>query len=115
MYSGINKGIDQQLKSVQKYIISKNVELNESPKSVDKYVNKSFDIGSNIKNDSFNIKNKYKIIKDLKMEKDNLNKKLMQKIENENMLNQNKTYKGLVVEQNLKEKIKKILSSKKIK
>ena len=61
--SGINKGIDEQLKSVKKDIFAKKVELNGSPKSVDKYVNKSFDIGSNIKSDSFNIKNKYKNIK----------------------------------------------------
>ena len=111
--SGINKGIDEQLKSVKKDIYSKKVELNGSPKSVDKYVNKSFDIGSNIKNDSFNIKNKYKTIKDLKMEKDNLNKKLMQIVENENLLNTKKTDTGLVVEQNLKEKLKKDLTSQK--
>ena len=33
----------------KKDIFAKKVELNGSPKSVDKYVNKSFDIGSNIK------------------------------------------------------------------
>ena len=41
--SGINKGIGQQLKSVKKDIFDKKVELNGNPKSVDKYVNKSFD------------------------------------------------------------------------
>ena len=105
--SWINKGIDQQLKSVKNDFFSKKVELNGNPKSVDKYINKSFDIGSNIKNDSFNIKNKYKTIKNLKTEKDTLNKKLMQIIENENILNENKNGASLAVEQNLKKKLKK--------
>ena len=104
--SGINKGIDEKLTSVKNEIISQKVNLREIPKSVEKYVNKSFDLSSNIKNDNFNIKNKYKAIKDLKIEKDTLNRKLMQIIENEKLL-ENENNSGLVVEKNLKEKIKK--------
>ena len=86
LLSGINKGIDEQLKSVRKEISSEKVLLKDLPKNVDKYINKSFEESSKIKVDDFNFKKKCKSIKDLKIEKDILNKKLMQIIENENLL-----------------------------
>ena len=108
--SGINKGIDEQLKSVKNDIFSKKVLLKESPKDLDKYINKSYESINKI--DNSGNKNKYKAIKELKIEKDNLNRKLMQIIENENLL-ENKNNTGLVVEQNLKEKIKKDVTNQK--
>ena len=108
--SGINKGIDEQLKSVKNDIFSQKVLLKESPKDLDKYINKSYESMNKI--DNSGNKNKYKAIKELKIEKDNLNRKLMQIIENENLL-ENKNNTGLVVEQNLKEKIKKDVTNQK--
>ena len=111
LLSGINKGIDGQLKSVRKEIISHKVLVNDLPKNLDKYLNKSFEINPNKKNEELIIKNKYKTIKDLKKEKDILNKKLMQLIENENLLENQKGFP--IVEQNLNEKIKKDMTIKK--
>ena len=104
--SGINKGIYEKLISVKNEIISQEINLREMPKSVKRYVNKSFDLSSNSKNDNINNKNKYKTIKDLKIERDNLNRKLLQIMENEKLL-ENEDNIGLVVEKNIKEKIKK--------
>jgi hypothetical protein len=77
-------------------------------------VNKSFDyaLSENNKKDNFDVKKKYKEIYELKEEKDALNRKLMQIIENENLL-ENKNKSNLLVEQNLKEKIKKDVSKQK--
>ena len=111
LLSGINKGIDGQLKSVRKEIISHKVLVNDLPKNLDKYLNKSFEINPNKKNEGLIIKNKYKTIKDLKKEKDILNKKLMQLIENENLLENQKGFP--IVEKNLNEKIKKDMTIKK--
>ena len=112
LLSGINNGMDELLKSVKKDIFSKKVLLKDAPNSMEKYINKSFDIGSNNKGDNYNLKNKYKTIKELKIEKDNLNKKLIQLIENENLID-NKNNSEFVVEQNLKEKIKKDVNAQK--
>ena len=108
--SGINKGIEQQLQSVKNDIIEKNVSIGNSQK----LVNKSFDFSTNnnLKRDNFDIKKKYKEIKDLKDEKDKLNRKLMQIIENENLL-ESKNNSDLLVEKNLREKIKKDVSKQK--
>ena len=112
LLSGINNGMDELLKSVKKDIFSKKVLLKDAPNNMEKYINKSFDIGSNNKEANYNLKNKYKTIKELKIEKDNLNKKLMQLIENENLID-NKNNSEFVVEQNLKEKIKKDVNAQK--
>ena len=112
--SGINRGIDEQLKSVKRDIISKKILLKDTPKSVEKYVNKSFELGSKINADNYNTKNKYKAIKELKIEKDNLNRKLVQLTENENLL-ENRGGSELLVEQNLKEKLKKDVNNQKSK
>lgn len=79
-----------------------------------KKVNKSFDFSpnDNLRRDNFDVKKKYKEIKDLKEEKDALNRKLMQIIENENLL-ENKNNSNLLVEQNLRDKIKKDVSKQK--
>ena len=108
--SGVNKGIEEQLKSVKNDIMEKNVSVS----SIQKKVNKSFDFSTsnNLKRDNFDIKKKYKEVKDLKEEKDALNRKLMQIIENENLL-ESKNNSDLLVEQNLRDKIKKDVSNKK--
>ena len=108
--SGINKGIEGQLKSLKEDIISNNVSIGNNKK----FVNKSFDyiLNENVKKDNFDTKKKYKEIYDLKEEKDALNRKLMQIMENENLL-ENKNNSNLQVEQNLKEKIKKDVSKQK--
>ena len=112
--SGINKGIGEKLTSVKKDIISKKVVLSkDAPKDLEKYINKSFDASSNNNKDEiFNLKNKYKTIKELQKDKDILSRKLMQIVENENLL-ENKNDEEHVVEQNVKEKIKKDLLIKK--
>ena len=110
--SGINRGIDEQLKSIKRDIISKKVLLKDTPKSVEKYINKSFELGSKINADNYNVKNKHKAIKELKIEKDNLNRKLVQLTENENLL-ENRGGSDLLVEQNLKEKLKKDVNNQK--
>ena len=112
LLSGINNGMDELLKSVKKDIFSKKVLLKDAPNNMEKYINKSFDIGSNNKEANYNLKNKYKTIKELKIEKDNLNKKLIQLIENENLID-NKNNSEFIVEQNLKEKIKKDVNAQK--
>ena len=108
--SGINKGIEGQLKSLKEDIMSNNVSIGNNKK----FVNKSFDyiLNDNVKKDNFDTKKKYKEIYDLKEEKDALNRKLMQIMENENLL-ENKNNSNLQVEQNLKEKIKKDVSKQK--
>ena len=112
--SGINKGIGEKLSSVKKDIISKKVVLSkDAPKDLEKYINKSFEASSNNNKDEiFNLKNKYKTIKELQKDKDILSRKLMQIVENENLL-ENKNDEEHVVEQNVKEKIKKDLLIKK--
>ena len=112
LLSGINKGIEGQLKSLKEDIMSNNV--NVSAMNNKKFVNKSFDyaLSENNKKDNFDVKKKYKEIYELKEEKDALNRKLMQIIENENLL-ENKNKSNLLVEQNLKEKIKKDVSKQK--
>lgn len=112
LLSGINKGIEGQLKSLKEDIMSNNV--NVSATNNKKFVNKSFDyaLSENNKKDNFDVKKKYKEIYELKEEKDALNRKLMQIIENENLL-ENKNKSNLLVEQNLKEKIKKDVSKQK--
>ena len=109
LLSGINKGIEGQLKSVKNDIMSQNISVGNTQK----YVNKSFDFSAdNIRRDNFDTKKKYKEIKDLKEEKDNLNRKLMQLVENENLL-ESKNNSELLVEQNLRDKIKKDVSKQK--
>ena len=110
--SGINRSIDEQLKSIKRDMISKKLLLKETPKSVEKYVNKSFQLGSKANIDNINLKNKYRIIKELKVEKDNLKKKLVQLTENESLL-EKKGGSEFIVEQNLKEKLKKDLINQK--
>ena len=112
LLSGINKGIEGQLKSLKEDIMSNNV--NVSATNNKKFVNKSFDyaLSENNKKDNFDVKKKYKEIYELKEDKDALNRKLMQIIENENLL-ENKNKSNLLVEQNLKEKIKKDVSKQK--
>ena len=108
--SGINKSIEGQLKSLKDDIMSNNVSVGTNKK----LVNKSFDyaVNDNIKKDNYESKKKYKEIYELKEEKDALNRKLMQIMENENLL-ENKNNSNLLVEQNLKEKIKKDVSKQK--
>ena len=110
LISGITKGIEVQLKSIKNDIMSNNVSVGNNQK----FINKTFDFSSsdNIKRDNFSQKKKMKEIKELKDEKDALNRKLMQIIENENLL-ENKNNTGLLVEQNLKEKIKKDVANQK--
>ena len=110
LLSGINKGIENQLKSVKNDIMEKNISVSNSQQKV----NKSFDFSpnDNLRRDNFDVKKKYKEIKDLKEEKDALNRKLMQIIENENLL-ENKNNSNLLVEQNLRDKIKKDVSKQK--
>ena len=116
--SGINKGIGEQLMTVKKDIISKKVVVlhKDAPKDLEKYINKSFEASPNSKKEEmFNLKNKYKSVKELKKEKDILSRKLMQIIENENLLENkdNKNNTELIVEKNVNEKIKKELEIKK--
>ena len=108
--SGINKGIEVQLKSIKDEMLSKNVAFSNNQK----IINKSFDfsVGDSLKKENFDIKKKFKEIKELKDEKDALNRKLMQIIENENLIDK-KNNSDLLVEQNLRDKIKKDVSKQK--
>ena len=108
--SGINKGIEVQLKSIKDEMLSKNVAFRNNQK----IINKSFDfsVGDSLKKENFDIKKKFKEIKELKDEKDALNRKLMQIIENENLIDK-KNNSDLLVEQNLRDKIKKDVSKQK--
>jgi len=108
--SGINKGIEVQLKSIKDEMLSKNVAFSNNQK----IINKSFDfsVGDSLKKEKFDIKKKFKEIKELKDEKDALNRKLMQIIENQNLL-ESKNNPDLLVEKNLIEKIKKDVAKQK--
>ena len=91
-------------------MLSKNVAFSNNQK----IINKSFDfsVGDSLKKENFDIKKKFKEIKELKDEKDALNRKLMQIIENENLIDK-KNNSDLLVEQNLRDKIKKDVSKQK--
>jgi len=117
LLSGINKGIGEQLKSVKNEIINEKVNVKESPKKLNDYMNKSLDINSNNIaniNDNYNLKNKYKTIKDLKIEKDILSKKLAKIQENQNLIGA-KSNSDFIYEQNLNEKMKKDMDEQKSK
>ena len=112
LLNGINKGIEDKLNALKNDIMNKNVVISDEQK----VINKSFDLSSNnnLKKDNYDIKMKYKEIKELNEEKNALNKKLMQIIENENLLEgKNKNNSEFLVEQNLKEKIKRDVSKQK--
>ena len=109
LLSGINKGIGEQLKSVKNEIIKEKVNVKETPKILNDYLNKSLDINSNNilnVNENYALKNKYKTIKELKNEKDILTKKLAKIKENQNLIGA-KNNSDFIYEQNLNEKKKK--------
>jgi hypothetical protein len=117
LLSGINKGIGEQLKSVKNEIYNEKVNVKESPKKLNEYLNKSLDSNSNNilnVNENYNLKNKYKTIKDLKNEKDILSKKLAQIKENQNLIVA-KNNSDFIYEQNLNEKMKKEMDEQKSK
>ena len=69
-------------------------------------------MNNNLKKDNFYLKKKYKEIKELKNEKDKLDRKLIQINENQNLL-ESKNNSNLLFEKNLIKKIKKMLPNKK--
>ena len=112
LLSSINKGMKGKLNLLKDEILNQNVVISDEKKNI----NKSFDFSSdnNLKKDNYDTKMKYREIKELNEEKNALNRKLMQIIENENLLEgKNKNNSELLVEQNLKEKIKKDVSKQK--
>ena len=116
LLSGVNKGIGEQLKSVKNEIINEKVNVKENPKKLNELLNKSLDNNSNALNinDNYNLKNKYKTIKDLKIEKDILSKKLAKIKENQNLIG-TKNNSDFLYEQNLNEKMKKEMDEQKSK
>lgn len=115
LLSGINKGIGEQLKSVKNEIINDKVNVKENPKKLGEFLNKSSDNNPNSilnVNESYNLKNKYKTIKDLKIEKDILSKKLAKIKENQNLIG-TKNNSDFLYEQNLNEKMKKEMDEQK--
>ena len=115
LLSGINKQIGEQLKSVKKEIINEKVNVKENPKKLNEYLSKSLDNNLNNilnVNENYNLKNKYKTIKDLKIEKDILSKKLVQIKENQNLIG-TKSNSDILYEQNLNEKMKKEMDEQK--
>ena len=96
LLTSINKDLGYQLESVRQDLKEDKVDFNEKPKNINKFINKSYD-GKLHKNpfEIMNMKNKYKLIKDLKDERDILSLKLMRITENEKLM-ENKEFINVI-------------------
>ena len=87
LLTSINKDLGSQLESVREDLKGDKFDFNEKPKSVNKFINKSYDCKYHkTPFEIMDLKNRYKSIKELKEERDILNLKLMQIVENEKLM-----------------------------
>ena len=85
--NGINEGIDKQMKNIESEIMEEKILMTEIPKknNIERILSYSVHKIPKLKLSNFDQKNKYKTLKDLKEEKDELKNKLRKIITNEKL------------------------------
>ena len=119
--SKINKSMDKQVKNLEDDILNNKVLMTEIPKNLNKILSRSLQKIPNYHFSNFDIKNKFKTLKDLQQEKEQLNMKLQKLIINEQFLeneghmqmNEGSEKNFSPVDLNLYESKKKSIQSKK--
>ena len=117
----INKSMDKQVKNLEDDILNNKVLMTEIPKNLNKILSRSLQKIPNYHFSNFDVKNKFKTLKDLQQEKEQLNMKLQKLIINEQFLeneghmqmNEGSEKNFSPVDLNLYESKKKSIQSKK--
>ena len=122
--NGINEGIDKQLKNIESDIMEDKILMTEVPKknNIERILSYSLQKIPKLQLSNFEQKNKYKTLKDLKEEKDELKNKLNKIITNEKLFKKEENYKDGVgdlpksissVDQNIYDSKKRLIKNKK--
>ena len=122
--NGINEGIDKQLKNIESDIMEDKILMTEVPKknNIERILSYSLQKIPKLQLSNFEQKNKYKTLKDLKEEKDELRNKLNKIITNEKLFKKEENYKDGVgdlpknlsnVDQNIYDSKKRLIKNKK--
>ena len=122
--NGINEGIDKQLKNIESDIMEDKILMTEVPKknNIGRILSYSLQKIPKLQLSNFEQKNKYKTLKDLKEEKDELRNKLNKIIANEKLFKKEENYKDGVgdlpksissVDQNIYDSKKRLIKNKK--
>ena len=122
--NGINEGIDKQLKNIESDIMEDKILLTEVPKknNIGRILSYSLQKIPKLQLSNFEQKNKYKTLKDLKEEKDELKNKLNKIITNEKLFEKEENHKNGVgdlpknlsnVDQNIYDSKKRLIKNKK--
>ena len=119
--NGINKTMDKQMKMIESDIFENKILMTEVPKNINNVLSKSLQRIQNLSN--YEKKSKFKVIRELQEEKNNLNLKLQKLMSNEKFLDnegymqnsggENSTNHFSVVDQKVYENKKKLLNEKK--
>ena len=122
--NGINEGIDKQLKNIESDIMEDKILMTEVPKknNIGRILSYSLQKIPKLQLSNFEQKNKYKTLKDLKEEKDELKNKLNKIITNEKLFEKEENHKNGVgdlpknlsnVDQNIYDSKKRLIKNKK--
>ena len=122
--NGINEGIDKQLKNIESDIMEDKILMTEVPKknNIGRILSYSLQKIPKLQLSNFEQKNKFKTLKDLKEEKDELKNKLNKIITNEKLFEKEENYKDRVgalpknlssVDQNIYDSKKRLIKNKK--
>ena len=122
--NGINEGIDKQLKNIESDIMEDKILMTEVPKknNIERILSYSLQKIPKLQLSNFEQKNKYKTLKDLKEEKDELKNKLNKIITNEKLFEKEENHKNGVgdlpknlsnVDQNIYDSKKRLIKNKK--
>ena len=122
--NGINEGIDKQLKNIESDIMEDKILMTEVPKknNIGRILSYSLQKIPKLQLSNFEQKNKYKTLKDLKEEKDELKNKLKKIITNEKLFEKEENHKNGVgdlpknlsnVDQNIYDSKKRLIKNKK--
>ena len=122
--NGINEGIDKQLKNIESDIMEDKILMTEVPKknNIGRILSYSLQKIPKLQLSNFEQKNKYKTLKDLKEEKDELKNKLSKIITNEKLFEKEENHKNGVgdlpknlsnVDQNIYDSKKRLIKNKK--
>ena len=119
--NGINKTMDKQMKMIESDIFENKILMTEVPKNINNVLSKSLQRIQNLSN--YEKKSKFKVIRELQEEKNNLNLKLQKLMSNEKFLDnegymqnsggENSTNNFSLVDQKVYENKKKLLNEKK--
>ena len=123
---GISEGINKQLKNIESEIMEDKILMTEVPKknNIGRMFSYSLHKMPKLQLSNFEQKNRYKTLKDLKEEKDDLKNKLKKIISNEKLFDKEENHKGrndgliiannlTAVEQNIYDSKKKLIKNKK--